>query len=100
MSTILGAPEISIYPKARDIRKGRSITYQCRVSGLEPLTFLWEKSSGSTWTTVKSGSKLYTTNASLDIGQYVYRCKVSNRGGPVVSNNITVNVYGKYHADK
>ena len=100
MFTILGAPSIKIHPKARDVQKGRSITYYCRVSGLEPLTYSWEKSSGSAWTTVKSGSDLYTTNASLDIGQYVYRCKVSNRGGPIVSDNITVNVYGECHANK
>ena len=96
MCTILGAPTISIYPKTRDVPKGRSVTYQCRASGRNPLKYSWEQSIGSSWIPVKNNTVLYTTNATLGVGQYVYRCRVSNNGGPVVSKNIIVNVYGEY----
>jgi len=77
---------------------GRSITLMCRVNGLGTLVYSWERrSSGSSWTTVSNNNTTsYTTDTTLIIGEYMYRCRVSNEAGSVVSNNATVNVYGKY----
>ena len=68
----------------------------CRGNGTGPLVYFWE-SSGSSWTTVSNDNTTsYTTGTTLAIGQYMYRCRVSNDAGSVVSNNAIVNVYGEY----
>ena len=70
----------------------------CRASVLG-LTYSWEiRSSGSSsrWTTVSNDNTTsYTTNTTLTSGQYMYRCRVSNEAGSVVSNSATVNVFGE-----
>ena len=83
-------------PKKKNMKIKR-ITLTCRASGSGRLVYSWERSSGSRWTTVSNGNTTsYTTKNSLAIGQYMYRCRVSNEGGSVVSNVTTVNVYGEY----
>ena len=78
----------------------RNITLMCTASGLGTLEYSWEKSSGGSWTTVSNDSTTsYTTDTTLAIGQYMYRYRVSNEAGSVVSNNATVNVYGEYCAN-
>ena len=73
-----------------------SVVLTCRASGLGILVYSWERSSGSSWTTVSNANTTsYTTDTTLAIGQYMYRCRVSNDAGPVMSNNATVNVYGE-----
>ena len=58
--------------------------------------FSWERSSGGSWITVVTNSTSYTTNSTLAIGQYMYRCRATNEAGSVESNIATVNVYGEY----
>ena len=85
-------------PKKENMKIKR-ITFTCKASGSGRLVYSWERSSGSNWTTVSNGNTTsYTTKKSLAIGQYMYRCRVSNEGGLVVSNIATVNVYGEYPA--
>ena len=68
-----------------------------QASGLGTLEYSWERNSGSSWTTVSSDNTTsYTTDTTLAIGQYMYRCRVSNEAGSVLSNIATVNVYGEY----
>jgi len=95
---LAGPPEIIDHLTAGDVPMGRSITLMCRASGLGTLVYSWERrSSGSSWTTVSNDNTAsYTTDTTLTIGQYMYRCNVSNEAGSVVSNSATVNVYGKY----
>ena len=59
--------------------------------------YSWERRSGSSWTTV-ANSPSYTTNSNMTVGQYMYRCVVSNEAGSVMSNSATVNVFGEYCA--
>ena len=77
---------------------GRSITLMCRTSDLGILVYSWERrSSGSSWTAVSNDNTTsYTTDTTLTIGEYMYRCRVSNEVGSDVSNSATVNVYGEY----
>ena len=77
---------------------GRSITFECRANGQGILENSWEiRSSGSRWTKINnSNTRSYTTDTTLAIGQYMYRCRVSNDAGSVMSNNAIVNVYGEY----
>ncbi|XP_065918658.1 hemicentin-1-like isoform X2 [Dysidea avara] len=94
--TVYGPPEITDHPRDGDVPMGRSITLMCKASGLGTLVYSWErKSSHKRWTTVSNDSTTsYTTDTILAIGEYVYRCRVSNEAGSVVSNSATVNVYG------
>ena len=88
---------ITDHPTNDDVPVGRSITFTCRANGTGPLVYSWERSSGSNWTTVSNDDTTsYTTDTTLAIGQYMYRCRVSNKDGSVVSNNAIVNVYGEY----
>ena len=82
---------------SNDIPVGKSITLMCTASSLGTLEYSWEGSFGSSWTTVSNDNTTsYTTDTTLAIGQYLYRCRVSNDAGSVVSNNAIVNVYGEY----
>ena len=89
---------ITDHPIDNDVPVGRSITFTCRANGKGTLEYSWERSSGSSsWTTVSNDNATsYTTDTTLAIGQYMYRCRVSNKNGSVVSNNAIVNVYGEY----
>ena len=84
------------YPVGNNVVVGRSITLMCRVNSPGTLVYSWESSSGGSWTTVSNDNTTsYTTDTTLAIGQYMYRCRVSNEAGSVVSNIATVNVYGE-----
>ena len=75
----------------------KSISLFCMANSLGTLIYSWERSSGSNWTTVSNDNTTsYTTDTTLAIGQYMYRCRVSNDAGSVVSNIAIVNVYGEY----
>ena len=75
-----------------------SITLVCRANSVGTVVYSWERSSDSSnWTTVSNDNTTsYTTDTTLAIGEYMYRCRVSNDAGSVVSNNAIVNVYGEY----
>ena len=70
----------------------------CSAIGSGTLRYSWERSSsGNSWTTVSGDNTTsYATDTSLAIGEYIYRCNVSNEAGSVVSNIATVIVYGEY----
>ena len=89
---------IADHPTGDDVPVGRSITLTCSANGTGSLEYSWERSSGnSNWTTVSNDNATsYTTDTTLAIGQYMYRCRVSNDAGSVVSDNAIVNVYGEY----
>ena len=94
---VLDPPVIIQHPTDDDIPAGRSTSFTCRANGMGTLVYSWEKHSGSSWTTVSNDNTTsYTTDTTLAIGQYMYRCRVSNDAGSVVSNNAIVNVYGEY----
>ena len=94
----LGPPIIRDHPKGtNDVAMGRSITLTCRGSGQGMLEYSWEIRSSGRWTTISNtNTRSYTTDTTLAIGQYMYRCRVSNDVGSVVSNNAIVNMYGEY----
>ena len=85
------------HPINDNIILGKSITLMCRAYSVGTLVYSWERSSGSNWTTVSNDNTTsYTTDTTLAIGQYMYRCRVNNEVESVVSNIATVNVYGEY----
>ena len=85
-------PVITNHPTGGNVPMGRNITLMCRASGLGTLVYSWERSSsGSSWTTVTNDNTTsYTTDTTLTIGQYMYRCVVSNEVGSVMSDSATV----------
>ena len=88
---------VTDHPESSDVPLRGSITLTCEASGMGTLVYSWERSSGGNWTTVSNDNTTsYTTDTTLAIGQYMYRCRVSNEAGSVVSNIATVNVYGEY----
>ena len=96
----VGPPVITDHPSSsNDIPVGSSITLLCRATGPGALVYWWERvlASSGIWTTVSNDNTTsYTTDTTLAIGQYMYRCRVSNKDGSVVSNNAIVNVCGEY----
>ena len=97
--TYVGPPVVTHHPtSSSDVPVGRSITLTCGASGLGTVVYSWERSSGSNWTSVSNDNTTsYTTDTTLAIGQYMYRCRVSNEAGSVVSNVATMNVYSEYY---
>ena len=95
---LLGPPVVINQPSSsNNIPVRGTITLTCSASGLGTIIYSWERNSGSNWTTVgNDNTTSYTTDTTLAIGQYKYRCRVSNEAGSVVSNIATVNVYGEY----
>ena len=95
-------PVITAHPTGGDVPMGRSITLMCRASGLGTLVYSWERrSSGSSWTSINNAEAAsYTTRRSMAIGEYMYRCRVSNEAGSVVSDSAAVNVYGEYCSNR
>ena len=91
-----GPPEITDHPTGGDVPTGRSITLMCRASGLGTLVYFWERKHGGRWTTVGNNNRRHTISTTLTMGQYMYRCNVSNEAGSDVSDRATVNVYGEY----
>ena len=90
-------PVILDHPVGDDVPINTNVILTCQASGLGTLVYSWERSSGSNWTTVSNDDiTSYSTDTTLAIGQYMYRCRVSNEAGSVVSNIATVNVYGEY----
>ena len=94
----IGAPTIKNHPKrTNNVPMGRSITLTCKANGQGMLEYSWELRNSNKWTTVSNNNTTsYTTDTTLAIGQYMYRCRVRNDAGSVMSNNAIVNVYGEY----
>ena len=91
-------PNITRHPVGESIVLGFSHTLMCSAIGSGTLRYSWERSSsGNSWTTVSGDNTTsYATDTSLAIGEYMYRCNVSNEAGSIVSNIATVIVYGEY----
>ena len=94
-----GPPIITHHPiHESNVIMGTNVTLTCTASSLGILEYSWEElSSDSGWTIVSNDNTTsYTTDTTLAIGWYIYRCRVSNKAGSVVSNIVAVNVYGEY----
>ncbi|XP_065909246.1 uncharacterized protein [Dysidea avara] len=96
VNILLGSPSITTHPTGGDVPMGGSVTLNCTASGIGTLVYSWErKSPDSSWTTVSNDNTTsYTTDTTLTSAVYVYRCRVNNEGGIVLSDIAIVNVYG------
>jgi len=75
---------------------------RCLASGLEPLNYLWEvyQLSNNSWNkpsvravSITSRELMFSKLTEEDEG--LYRCIVFNDDGEVISDNVTITVYGK-----
>ena len=90
-------PEIIVHPFGCDVPVHGKHNLTCQASGFGTLVYSWERNSGFSWTIVgDDNTTSHTTDTTLAIGQYMYRCRASNDAGSIVSNIATVNVYGEY----
>ena len=86
------------HPLDSDVPMRSNVTLRCKATGKGTLAYSWERNFDGNWTNVSINNNMmsYTTDTTLAIGQYMYRCRVSNEAGSVMSNIATVNVYGEY----
>jgi len=75
---------------------GKNVTLKCEANGFGSLEFSWERQDAGNWIVITTRST--TTYTAKTSG--LYRCRVSNEAGSVVSNNATVKVYGKYYPNQ
>ena len=93
--TVISLPEITTQPTAKKIMEGKKATFKVVAEGHD-LTYQWQyhKAGATTWTNVKNNgteaSLSLTTKASHD--GYVYRCKVTNKAGTVISGEAKLTV--------
>ena len=93
----VGPPLIITYPRDVTIPLRSTTTLTCSVDGDGTLMYSWERRTDNRWAPINNAnSPSYTTNSNMAVGQYMYRCIVSNEAGSVMSNSATVNVYGEY----
>ena len=98
VSYFTGSPSITEHPSDTTIPVRTATTLMClATTGGGTLMYSWESGSGSSWTPIRGiNRRSYTTDTTLTIGEHMYRCRVSNEAGSVVSNSATVIVYGEY----
>ena len=84
---------IDAQPLGGDIPMGDYATLECQASGRGLVIYSWERrESNGNWTVVDNNN----TTAYIASVSGLYRCRVNNEAGSVVSNSVTVNVYGQY----
>jgi len=100
----LALPNITQQPTSSTVRVNSTLqtVTHCNAIGIGPLHYQWEKyqSSNDSWITpshravnIKSQKLTFSTITEDDEG--IYHCVVSNNDGSVLSDNVTITVYGE-----
>jgi len=101
----LALPNITKQPTSSAVRVNstlKTVTH-CIAIGIDPLHYQWEKylSSNDSWirpshraVNIKSQKLTFSIITEGDEG--IYRCVVSNNDGSVLSDNVTITVYGEF----
>ena len=80
-------------PSSQSLMAGSSTTYSVAVTGTQ-LVYQWQKDDGSGFANITGNATATTANLSLTILQTTdsgsYRCVVSNSGGAVTSNSVSL----------
>ena len=89
-------PTITTQPKNITTEAGTTVTFTIAASG-EDLSYQWQYRTGSSgswaYSTAASGkTKAYEVSATSGKNGWQYRCQVSNAGGTVYSNAVTLTV--------
>ena len=88
---------ITTQPISASVPIRGNITLGCQASGQGPMMFTWETYNDiSNWHDVDtSNTTLYTVRTETD-GNFMYRCRVENEAGSVISDEASIIVFGKY----
>ena len=89
------APSITKQPSDAEVDNGETATFTVVASGLN-LSYQWKinRDDGSGWNDISGANAAsYTTSTvDADCDGYRYKCVVSNSGGDVESNTVTLNI--------
>ena len=86
-------PSIITQPSNQSVTVGSTATFNVTASGTAPLSYQWQRSSGSWADITGAASATYTTpSATLSDNGAQFRCIVSNPAGTVTSNAATLTV--------
>jgi hypothetical protein len=90
-----GSPEITSQPSNSQAEVDQTATFTLTATGTPSPTYQWQVNTGSGWNNVSTGTGGTTdsyTTAALQAGDdgNQYRCIVSNAGGSVTSNVVTL----------
>ena len=89
---------------SKKIRNGSTdeVAFLCKARGEGPLHYQWEKyhSSNDSWIrpshrAVNIKSQKLTFSIITEDDEGIYHCVVSNNDGSVLSDNVTITVYGE-----
>ncbi len=87
------APSISAHPQNTSVEEGEWIMFEVTASGTAPLSYQWERNTGSGWEEIDGAvSTTYSFATTLAMDGDQYRCVVSNASGSVTSNAATATV--------
>ena len=107
MLTVTALPNIIVQPASKAIRTGEMnvTTMFCKVIGMGPIYFKWERYHVLNNTWIKPSDRaVNTTSPNLEFSvikeedEGVYHCIITNDDGRIVSENATIFVYGEYYA--
>ena len=87
---------ITTQPISSNVPIRGNVTLRCLASGQAPMSFTWETYNDiSSWHPVDNSNRTsYTVRTEAD-GTFVYRCRVENEAGSVISDEARINVFGK-----
>jgi len=97
-------PIITKQPLSKRFRnRDKTITtLECAANGTGNITYQWEKyqATGNHWTkpstrVMNNSLPKLTFSVIREEDEGVYRCKISNHDGSVVTDNATITVYGE-----
>jgi hypothetical protein len=86
------APSITTQPAGQTVNAGQSVSFTVAATGTAPLTYQWQKLSGSTWGNIGTNSATFTVSAAASSDAGSYHVIVSNSAGSVTSSTATLTV--------
>lgn len=87
------APTITEQPKSTSVMEGASFSYTIRAEGVPTPTYQWQTYLNGEWVNIGNATDAtYSETANLAMNGAQIRCIVSNAGGSVVSDVVTLTV--------
>jgi len=90
----LAPPTIVEHPQSLNVAEGHSVELNVGATGLAPMSYQWQRSSGSVWSDIIDavGQTLTVPPMTAEDGAMQIRCIVTNTDGQAESNAATLSV--------
>ncbi len=86
-------PTVTIAPASRAVNAGQSAAFTVTASGIAPLTYQWQRLSGTTWSDIANATTdTYSLTAALGDNGARFRVRVGNGAGTITSAEATLTV--------